>query len=239
MDEDSIVVSRRVVGKPFYHNNLATALENCQKEHEALFMPALVDTRISSPKNALIWQNWYCSPSIRATGRTSQGNPVVVIAHIPNYFSKPKNIRTAIKYGLKDGAGILPQKEFQRLVDLDESVNCFGDRLVWLLDEDKFRNSFSGVVQIDKALEHPQTIPFLGGRERAEAYMKRHEEVYGDKIGIWKKNDLYDDVSVGRLLFFGSSGSGSLRGDCGALRCDGRFVGVRRSAEGTSPNFSK
>ncbi|MBI2632059.1 hypothetical protein HYW75_03585 [Candidatus Pacearchaeota archaeon] len=69
--------------------------------------------------------------------------------------------------------------------------------------------------------------------------MKRHEEVYGDKIGIWKKNDLYDDVSVGRLLFVGSGDDGGLGGGNYLLRGYGRFVGVRRSAEGTSQNFSK
>lgn len=90
------------------------------------------------------------------------------------------------------------------------------------------------------ALEHPQTVPFLGGRDRAEKYLVKHETVLGKNIGVWHSGDL-TDVSVGRLLFVGDDGY-SL-GLCGNSDLDGsaRFAGVRRgnAAEGGAPQNAR
>src|SRR3989344_559320 len=101
MNNDQIIVPVKVEAKPFYSNRADAALQECQEEHEALFMPQLADARVlNQNKQSLVWSNWYTAISTKATGRTKQGSPVVVYAHIPNYFSNPKNIRAATEQGL-------------------------------------------------------------------------------------------------------------------------------------------
>lgn len=201
MKNNTLNVPVSIEGEEFYNNNLSDALSNCQKQHSPLFMPSLIDARIYSPKGARIWQSRYDSVSARVTGKTKAGNAVVVYAHIPNYLAKPKNIEKAKKQKLVNGAGIVPQNEFQRLLDLEDGLNVFA------VDNNTLNSSTSGVVAIKDALKHPQTIPFIGNEARAEAYLKRFEEVYGNKIGIWHCNDL-GEQPLGRLLYVGDSNSG-------------------------------
>ena len=228
MTEDTILVPKKELleGKEFYDNRTDKALKACQNEgFEAQFMPSIIDTRIDSEKDARIWQTWYSAPSVRATGKTKQGKAVVIYSHIPNYLSNPDNIEKAIKQGLVNGAGVIPQDEFQKLLDLEDNENVF------VIDYNELKKSISAVIPLKNALKHPQTIPFLSGEERAEKYLERHKEVYGDKIGIWHVDDLSNEPS-GRLLFVGNDCDGGLSGD-GSLNLSGRFVGVH-SAEGAT-----
>jgi len=226
MTKIGLQIVRALEAEEFCDSDVSNALEACQKEHEAQFMPAIFDARIAYPNNAAIWSKWFSAPSIRATGKTSQGNSVVVYAHIPNYLSNPKNIREAIGKGLRNMAGIMPQAEFQRLVDLDGSTDNLENRSVWVVDYDTLRKSKSGGISVYDALEHPQTIPFIGGKDRAERYLLRHKKVNGKNIGNWHSNDLQEDGSaVGRLLFIGLDGDCvGLLGNC-SLNGYGRFVG--------------
>src|SRR3989344_5558178 len=73
----------------------------------------------------------------------------------------------------------MPESEFQRLLDLEDGKRVF------VVDYGKLRDSKSGTLSIEQALEHPQIIPFLGGEARAEAYLQKHSKIYGDRIGIW------------------------------------------------------
>ena len=233
--EQVIKIPRRelVDGKEFYTPELIEALRDCQsQDYEAQFMPAIIDARIDSPKEERIWQTWFSAPSIRATGRTKQGNPVVVYAHIPNHFSSPDNIKKAREQGLRNGAGVMPQTKFQRLLDLNELTDNQGNRLVWSVDYNTLKNSTSDVIPLKDALKHPQTIPFVGGEERAQRYLEKHKEVYGDKIGIWHSDDLSDEPR-GRLLFVGYGYGGGLNGG-DLLGGIGRFVGVCKTGEASS-----
>lgn len=222
MSENTIQIPKLVEGKEFYDDNLENALRQCQKEgYEAQFIPALTDARIASQKDATVWQNWYCTPSIKATGQTKQDNPIVVYAHVPNYFSNPDNIKKAINTGLLNGAGIMPEKEFWKLLNLEDEKNVF------TADYNKLKNSKLGLIQTKYALEHPQTIPFLGGSERAEKYLKRYEEIFGNKIGVWHSDDL-NGKPLGRLLFLGDDYDDLDGCDLGDFASGGgRFVGVR------------
>jgi hypothetical protein len=198
------------------------ALRQCQDEkYDALFVPQLADARIAASGDSRVWNTWYSTPSLRATGRTKGNKPVVVYAHVPNYFSKPTNIAKAVDDGLVKYAGRMPPKEFQMLLDLEDNENVF------VVDYDKLKNSSSGVIDVAQALKHPQTIPFLGGQTRAEQYLQRHREVRGNTIGIWHYDDLADKP-LGRLLFLGYY-DGALFGYIG-LYDYGRFVGVAPEA---------
>lgn len=231
MSEDTLLTPIKLEGKEFYEekefydSRTDKALRNLQNEgYKALFMPSIIDARIEAPDNARIWKTFYSAPSTRVTGRTKQGNPVVVYAHIHNYFSEHNNITKAIENGLVNGAGVMPQKEFYKIVDLDGVKDSQENQLVWVVDYEKLKNSTSAVIQVEEALGHPQTIPFLGGEERAQKYLKRHKGVYGNQIGIWHSDDL-GNQPLGRLLFVGCSFDVGLGG--GGLRGGGRFVGVR------------
>ena len=208
-----------VEAREFYADRVDAALKNLESEdHEPVYMPEVIDARIAASKEARIWQPWLTAPRIKATGRTKQGNPVVVYAHIPNYFSKADNITTAINQGLVNYAGRIHKEEFQRLLDSEDK-----DR-VFVVDYDTLRNSTSGVIEVKDALKHPQTIPFLAGEERAVKYLERHKEVYGDRIGNWYSDDLRDEPLACVLCV-----DGGLDGD-GDLGGSARFLGVR--AEG-------
>jgi hypothetical protein len=113
----------------------------------------------------------------------------------------------------------MPDKEFQKLLKLEDGVNVF------VVDHQKLKNSKYNGISVDDALEHPQTIPFLGGQERAEAYLKRHREIFGNVIGIGHTDDLSDKGALGRLLFAGDNNYDDLIGDYN-LNHNGRFVGV-------------
>lgn len=195
-----------------------TLIALLDKNYDPLFMPSIIDMRIEAPKDAIIWQNWYCTPSIKVTGRTEGRNVVVVYAHITNYFSNPDSIKDKWK-GLADGAGIMPDKEFHGLLDLEDNKNVF------VVDYKTLMGSESGVILLKDALKHPQTIPFLGGKERAEKYLERHKEVDGEKIGIFCSDDFIGhDRPFGRLLFIGGKYDYGL----GIIFESGRFIGVRR-----------
>ena len=57
MTENTVQVLRKVKGEIFYNSDLATALENCQANHDPIFMPELIDSRISSPKKPKYGKN--------------------------------------------------------------------------------------------------------------------------------------------------------------------------------------
>jgi hypothetical protein len=236
MVNDEILVPKIVKGRPFYKEGkygVADALDECFKAgYEPLYMPEIADTRIAASNGDRIWQDWYISPSLRATGRGKStnvshkgGTEFVVYVHKPNYFSYPKNIRKAVKSNeFVNGAGIVPPEEFQKLLDLEDGENVF------VMGYRELRDSPSKVIPVSDALKHPQTIPFLGGKERAEAYLEKHRQVYGDKIGIWHSDDLADRP-LGRLLVVGYDYCGGGLGGGGLLLGSGRFLGVK-GAEG-------
>ena len=76
-------------------------------------------------------------------------------------------------------------------------------------------------------MEHPQTIPFLGGSARAEQYLQQHKKVKGNEIGVWHTDDLADEP-LGSLLFLGNYLSSALFG-YDDLYNSGSFVGVAAS----------
>lgn len=186
--------------KEFYSEGqygVSDSLNQCLSEgYQVLFMPELALARTGSNE---LWQNWYATPSLRATGETKQGSKVVVYAHVPNFYSKPANVRNAVANGqLKNGAGPIPQEEFDKLVSLD------GNGRVFVIDYDTLRKSNSGPISVDDAIEHPQTIPFLGGEAIAKAYLAKHREAYNtSRIGVWHCDDYDKKTPRGRLLFVG------------------------------------
>ena len=233
-----IIIPRYVKGKEFYADSIEHALENMQKEgYNPLFMPELAEVKFQ-PANKDMLHQWHTSSSTIATSRI-KGEPISVIAHVDNYFNKPKNVARAIKTGLIKGAGIMPENEFQKLVDLDEIKDGKGNRLVYAFKGkayEKLRDSSNGVINIEDALEHPIVMPFIGSEERAKSFLAKYKEAFGNKIGIWHSDDL-TDKPLGRLLYLGDLFNGSLDSNF-SLDNDARFVGSK-SAEGASEKIFK
>ena len=231
---------RFIEGKPFYGDTKAEALRALQSEgFEALFMPEILDARIETgildarmldaridaEPGSYAWTNSLHSLSLKATGRPGCGkgneeDAVVIYAHVPNEFSTPDGILLAISKGLVNGAGKLPQEEFDRL------YNMAGNETVLAVPYLKLKDAESDFIHINKALQHPQTIPFCGGEARAKRYLAAYGQAYStDEIGIWHLDDLHDEP-LARFLCAGFCGD-SLFGD--NLDASARFVGVHRA----------
>ena len=227
MFENKIVIPGRGEGRVFY-GVPEEALKNCQNENfEAVFLPSIIDAKIEASNDSKIWHNGtnYSAPSIKVTGKTKQGSRVVIYAHVPNYFSDPNNIKKAKEQPLYDdnlgrGVGIVPRDEFQRLLSLKDDENVF------VVDYDSLHTT-SETVSLEDALKHPQTIPFLGGEERAIKYLERHREIYEDRpLRIAYKGDLSYEP-MGHLLFVGHNYHGILGEH--PLYATGRFLGVQHT----------
>ena len=229
---DKILIPMFVEALPFEKlemNGVEKALRDCYKANcEPVYMPQLADARISAPKGSSVWNQWYTTPSVRVIGKTKQGNPVVVYAHVPNYFSKPNNVAKAVNEDLRDGAGRMPPREFYKLLSMEDNETVF------VVDHTALRNVPSGVIEVAQALEHPQVIPFLGGQARAEQYLAKHQQVHNTtKIAVWHYDDLADEPR-GRVLFLGGDRNNDLSA-YGSLYGSARFLGVRRGgANGVS-----
>lgn len=206
----------------FYSDNIPTALNDCQNAGYApLFMPEIIERRIRNDGDAKIWKEWYVTPSIVATGQTQKGLKLVVYAHIPNYLSKAENIRAVLGAGLTSGAGEIPQYEFLKLVELAEQ----GKERVFIVPYEELMDSLSERIPVDDALEHPQTLSFLGVDEiTAKKYLEKHKEILGDEIGIWHTDDFVEGKALARMLCLGDYDDGLV--GYGSLSNVARFSGA-------------
>ncbi len=166
--------------------------ECLEQNYLPMFAPDAAYARTLADKNSEIWEKAFFTASVKVTGISKQGNPVDVYAHIPNYFRNPGNIRLSKNLGLVNGASVFPLAEFYNLLDVENN------RDVFVVDHDKLMNSRSGLICTEEAIEHPQTIPFLGGEKRAELYLKK----CNCPIKILFKDDLSTEP-LARLLYFG------------------------------------
>jgi hypothetical protein len=132
-----------------------------------LFVPDLVDARIATPQKSMIWQRGFTTLSLAATGRTKGKSAVTVYVHEPNYFSDADNISHVMKKweNFRGGNGRIPKKEFWKYVDRADGKKVF------VVDHNKLKAAPSSVTSLEDVLEHPQTIPILGGGERAKKYL--------------------------------------------------------------------
>lgn len=207
------------IKRPYPGELTVNTLIQCYNQgFEALFMPDIIDARIESQPDAYFWQNSFSTISIKVTGKTKKGNAVVVYAHVPNYFSNAINLARAIRGGLVDSAAGMPKHEFQRLLELEDNkkvfvVNC--DKLKKFHSDKLKKDSMgSGIdIPIKEVLKHPQTIPFIGGRERAERYIecfRNYEEIYNKKeanrISLCYSQEYWINKLLARFLIIGNIG---------------------------------
>ena len=191
------------------------ALGAClSKVYRPLFMPEIVRARIDATgSDDRAWSCWWTTQSAKATGRgipsngsQKSGTALVVYAHVPNYFSEPKNIRTAIRKGLQFGHGEMPQEEFQRLLGMEDGENAivvdsatmrrwpsgyYGIGEPTKEHMDNFGGKINGKDMI--AINHPSTKPFLGPGN-AQRYLEAHKKLLagGHVINIMESDNFLD-----------------------------------------------
>ncbi len=186
-------------------NGIENALAKCESAGcQPAYMnelPGFIDLNLFLG-NFNLCRDWFTTVSVAVTGWTPGGNPVRVYGHVPNYFSESSNIKKACEKGLVNGAGEFSLGEFYDLLDLEDGENVF------VVDHGLLRNSESGLIEISKALKHPQTIPFFGGKDKAELLLERYAK-YSDFIDVQLNDDLAD-LPLARLLSFNSPYGNSL-----------------------------
>lgn len=201
---------------------VADALQECiESGCEPATMLVVADEKIAASPGSDI-SRWYYTSSLVAWGTTNGGSRIVVVAHVPNYFSDPEtggplNIRRAIEEGLSSGAGEMPREDLCRLAGMDEKTDGFGNRLVWVMDYDSFMKwpmgTHYGINEPTKehirvfgrkmggkdmiAINHPLTVPSFGTERRARAFLakelEKHMNADGrDSTGIWYPKYLPD-----------------------------------------------
>ena len=221
--------------KEFYAENYADALAFCEAGGmRGLYMPEVAQARIVGEAP---WNRFYDSLSLRVTGKR-KGKPFVLYVHTEHPLTTAEGVRTAKVKGLVNGALHFPQDAFEQLLERDGERAPDGTYLVKMVGYDKLKKSLSGVISVDDALEHPQTVPFLGSEERAEQYLKKFRNVHGQNIGIWHCEDLIDNGPLARPLVVGGGYDVGLLG----FSDDARLFGVPRAtasagAEGASEKF--
>ncbi len=197
-------------------------VEMQQERYRPLFAHELVDAALNASPQSLLWQQWYTTASIAAIGDTVHDNKVVAYAHLPNYLTEPETLDQASSK-MKNGAGKIPEEKFQKMVDLEGVTDQFGNQLVWVKDYHEIISNGHGPMPVEEAIEHPQTVPVLGGRERAEAYLETYRERCGEEIEVLHDDKPYDDARA-RLLIVGPGLGVNADID---LRAGARFLAVR------------
>lgn len=228
--------------KYFYRDDVTDALRACRRGHyQPEFAPELIERRTNADKKDSLWQNWWTTLSLKATGRTSAGTPIILYAHVPHYFCQPKNITKAIDEGLINGAGILPEGELSRLESGKAGGRVFvldyASAIKWpsgyygLEDPTEEHVKLYGGKMDGKemlAINHPLLAPLMGNKKKVAPYLEKLAQVYGkDKVYIGNFND-WGERDVGRLLVLGYGHGLNLFGN-GDLNDGARFLGVRRS----------
>jgi hypothetical protein len=186
------------------------ALAECYaKDCKPWTMPKLVRYRIISPAENEVWQKYWYTHSFKVTGKEKpglirrNGREYSIFVHRPDFLNCPDSIKDAIDAAasedLNTGAGITPQKEFERLLALKD------DRVI-VVENDLLNGWPAGDFGIHKptdfhmeeyggkigkvpmlAIHHPMTVPYLGvSEEEAYKVLNEFSEISGrDTIGIW------------------------------------------------------
>ena len=152
----------------FYNATTLTIMRHLQQiGYQALNMPELVDFLIETDLEGET-HIFFSSSVIVVGARTGFTDPIVVYAHVPNLLSNPNDAEFAkTDYGTTyvNGKIMIPQSEFERLLDLKD------DKRVFVFNNSELYRAGQGFLTVEKALEHPQTLGFFGDLERAEKYL--------------------------------------------------------------------
>lgn len=209
------------------------ALQDClDATFKPLYMPAIVDALVQVPAKDIphLEQGWhrsgislfsYDSLSLAVTGVTKRKKKAVVYAHVPHLLTEPNKAsqflqsKGSLYHFMSYSGAKLPNNEFERLLGLEDGVNVF------VVDYEVINSQFKrghptdivlSEYDIGNIIEHPSTIPCLGGEGRTRAFIKWYGENIGSKILIepifhFTPQDTFfpeDGTPVARFLHIGA-----------------------------------
>ncbi|MFH1915817.1 MAG: hypothetical protein ABIJ21_01000 [Nanoarchaeota archaeon] len=263
MDREIRVV-KSVEGQSVYDSGMPQAkriaLKNAQNGGYVASLPQILHSRVVSPANSEIWQNWFTANSEENIGRTAQGNPVVIAVHgtglwtpdriqeaydeglTPNYAGKldttshPHEMRDLLNGKLADGT-IIP---VYSLTDFMKGISDLPMQYTVIMDFDQVKNLESGVQKTGKLRQNPLFIVRAGGAEAANEYLDKAEQVYERKeLGNWHPFANSDpDQPQGRVPFAGDYCNSGLLG-ANSLSSIGRFVWVAPNTPSAQKNAER
>lgn len=229
--EDPKNLKKKIAYVTYESGSIPFALERLQKEYDIHFASTIIKAQAESSYGDSVLIPPFTTPSIMATGRTKNGVPVVIYAHISNYFSNADNLRNAKV--LKNGALDFPNEEFQRLVGRKDYKDVFVWDYKWL--SKKCKNNIE--ISLEEAAKHPILTSFCGSNEIAKKYLKKCDEIneaiskeLGEKYNELKfKITFYEDLvkkpcarllrinnnPYGRYFEIGSGKGGPFKDDAG------------------------
>lgn len=150
-------------------------------------LPDLLDARIAADHNTFHWGRWVTTKSAEYYGLYKNETPLIVVAHGIGPLSTLDGVLTAMKAGESDDSyrgdrcGRISQREFDDLVD-----GKYGD--VHIVDAQALcdaRNLSVGDGHCKarpELIQDPLFIARVGGIQRANAYLDKHETVCREAI---------------------------------------------------------
>ncbi len=188
-------------GVPFFDLSLPSALRKAQ-QHAGVdgfvaSVPELIRGRNSIPHPTYEgeWDNWYSALSEEDVGRTTQGNPIVIIAHGGGILSSPERIEQAYAQGpIDQSIAKLSEKEIRDLLggklpnggqiavysfnEFKTGINDLPMMYAVVMDLSLVKKSESG-VQSDKILRDDALfIVRCGGVAEAGKYLDTANRIY-------------------------------------------------------------
>ncbi|RJQ17104.1 hypothetical protein C4573_03550 [Candidatus Woesearchaeota archaeon] len=177
-------------------DNVVNMIKNMEHSgYRPLFMPELVDARISTGRNNPVWKD-VATASIKVTGESRHGNYVVVYAHMPHPMLIADHVRNGYdnnQFTQKFGILNMPTVLFQQLLDKEDGKNVFVLDATTAEQSVPEKADMPGIgtieLKVEDAIKHPLVIPFLGGCERAEKYLAKHAKTAGRRISLYNTPD--------------------------------------------------
>jgi len=214
-------------------------------EYEVKSMPEVIALRTEAKLDSKIWGARIVTPSIYATILTKDGKTLHIYSHAKFEWTESQHLDER-KISTQNGSKVMRKSELDFLVtriyneDAPETFTIKHEELIkWPGGEygiekptaehmKEYGGKIDGKDMI--AINHPQTLPFLGCSKReAERYFDVYVRKYGDQISICYDGNEYPEP-VMRLLVLGGHHGIALSADA-SIGCNDRW-GVNLIANG-------
>ncbi len=236
-------------GVPFFDLSLPSALRKAQ-QHAGVdgfvaSVPELIRGRNSIPHPTYEgeWDNWYSALSEEDVGRTTQGNPIVIIAHGGGILSSPERIEQAYAQGLiiDQSKAKLSEKEIRDLLggklptggqisvysfnEFKTGINDLPMIYAVVMDLSLAKKSKSDVQDSNSLRDDALFIVRCGGVAEAGKYLDTANRIYSYyTLGNYHEFHRVDPAQPQGWLLFLSSHTAGFGG--GLITGSGHFVAV-------------
>lgn len=192
----------KIIAQDFTHFTPGTAFQQCiTQNYTPAYMPELLRFKIAASPESNLWKKWYTSGSIIITGISKKSTPVVAFVHKENSLNNERRIKETVAFGLHNGAGIIPNYEFYKILEQQD------DQQIFVVDYNTLYKNHQHEINVEEALSHPFVIPFCGGKKNAKQYLKKYHEVTKQNTIKLMYGDDPHLQPLARLLYLTPNGS--------------------------------